>query len=66
MRISNAQNMAELDFGETFFLVENAGNRRFSDFVRIFSLYFVVLSHKNNINNNAHHQACFNCQETNF
>jgi len=40
---------------------ENAGNMPeiavFADFHWTFSLYFVVFSHKNIINNNTHHQA---------
>jgi len=53
-------------FEKNFFPAENAGNMPeiavFEDFHRTFSLYFVVFSHKNIINNKAHHQAWFNCQ----
>ena len=46
-------------FKENFFPAENAGNMPeiavFADFVRTFSLYFVVFSLKNIIDNNAHH-----------
>ena len=34
----------------------------FADFHWIFSLLFLCFSHKNIIDNNAHHQAWFNCQ----
>ena len=59
MRISNAQNMAETDFWEKFLIpAENPGNMPeiavFTDFVRTFSLYFIVFSLKNITNNNAH------------
>ena len=36
-----------------------AGNRRFCRFSSDFFLYFVVFSHKNIINKNAHHKAWF-------
>ena len=46
-------------FKKFFFPVENAGNMPeiavFANFVRTFSLYFVVFSLKNIIDNNAHH-----------
>ena len=35
----------------------------FADFVWFFSSYFAVFSHKNIINSNTYHQACFNCQK---
>ena len=38
----------------------------FANFVRVFSSYFVVFPHKNIINNNTHHQACFNCHKNWF
>ena len=59
MRINNAKNMGESDFWENFFPAENAGKMPeiavFANFVRTFSLYFVVFSLKNITNNNAHH-----------
>ena len=57
-------------FEKNFFPAENAGNMPeiavFADFPQTFSLYFVVFSHKNIINNNTHHQAFFNCQKNWF
>ena len=57
-------------FEKKFFPPENAGNipeiAVFADFVRVFSSYFVVFSHKNIINSNTHHQECFNCQKNLF
>ena len=57
--------MAESNFGEKIFLAENGVNMPeiavFAEFVRVFSSCFVIFSHKNIINNNTHHQACFNC-----
>ena len=54
-------------FEKNFFSAENTGNMPeiavFADFVWVFSSYFVVFSHKNIINRNTHHQACFNCQK---
>ena len=59
MRIRNVQNMTESDFCKKNFPAENAGNMSeiavLTDFHRTFSLYFVVFSHKNIININAHH-----------
>ena len=46
-------------FEKNFFPAENAGNipeiNVFADFVWTFSLYFVIFSLKNIMNNNAHH-----------
>ena len=57
-------------FEKKFFPAENAGNMPeiavFAYFVRVFSSYFVVFSHKNIINSNTHYQACFNCQKNWF
>ena len=70
MGINHAQNMTEAYFWENFFSAENAGNMPkiavFADFVRVFSSYFVTFSHRNIIISNTHHQACFNCQKTDF
>ena len=48
------------------FPAKNAGNMSeiavFADFHGLFSLYFVVLSKKNVIDNNANYQAWLNCQ----
>ena len=52
-------------FEKNFFPAENTGNMPelaiFADFHWTFFLYVVVFSLKNIINNNAHHQAWFNC-----
>ena len=57
-------------FEKNFFPAENAGNMPeiavCADFHRAFSLQFVVFSHKNIINNNAHHKAWFIFQKTYF
>ena len=48
--------MEESDFWEIFFPAENPRNMlEIADFVRTFSLYFVVFLLKNIINSNAHH-----------
>ena len=57
-------------FEKKFFPAENVGNMPeiavFAYFVWVFSSYFVIFSHKNIINSNTHHQACFNCQKNLF
>ena len=57
-------------FEKNSFPNENAGNMPeitvFADFHRTISLYFVVFSHKNIINNNVHHKAWFFCQKNDF